>query len=77
MPDELDQDTTEIYQIRVFGHLDQRWSDWFDGFALEYLDGNTILTGPVADQAVLHGALTKIRDLGLTILLVKRIKRDA
>ena len=71
MSGDLDHDTTDIYQIRVRGHLDQRWSDWFDGFTLEYNYGNTILTGSVADQAVLHGVLSKIRDLGLPIELVQ------
>jgi hypothetical protein len=77
MPDEIDHDRNVLYQIRVRGHLDQRWSDWFENFTMEYQGEDTILTGPVADQAALHGAFTKIRDLGLTILLVESVKNGA
>jgi hypothetical protein len=63
------------YQIRVKGDLDQRWSDWFDGFTLTpQVDGATLLTGPVADQAALHGLLGKIRDLSLPLLSVERLE---
>lgn len=66
-------DKPGIYQIRVKGNLDQRWSDWFDGFGITpQADDETLLTGPVADQSALHGLLNKIRDLGLPLLLVKR-----
>ena len=66
-------DKPGIYRIRVQGNLDQRWSDWFDGFGISPQAGNeTLLTGKVADQAALHGLLGKIRDLGLPLLLVKR-----
>ena len=62
------------YQIRVKGVLDQKWSDWFDGFAITLqANDETLLTGPVADQAALHGLLAKIRDLGLPLLLVQRV----
>jgi hypothetical protein len=71
MEGQRDHDTIDVYRIRVRGHLDQRWTDWFDGFEMAYHDKNTILTGHVADQAALHGLLAKIRDLGLTILLVE------
>ena len=71
MAGQRDHDTIDVYRIRVRGHLDQRWADWFDGFEMAYHDKNTILTGPVADQAALHGLLAKIRELGLTILLVE------
>ena len=60
------------YRIRVRGQLDQRWVDWFDGFEMQYIDEDTVLAGCVSDQAALHGVLAKIRDLGLTILLVER-----
>ena len=63
-----------IYHIRVKGILDEKWSDWFDGFTIEYAAGDTILTGPVADQAALHGLLAKIRDLGLPLLSVQRVE---
>jgi hypothetical protein len=58
----------------VKGNLDLKWSDWFDGFTLTPQAGDeTLLAGPVADQAALHGLLAKIRDLGLPLLLVKRV----
>ena len=61
------------YEIRLRGHLDSRWAAWFDGLSLtNSSDGTTIICGPVADQAALHGLLTKIRDLGLPLLEVRR-----
>jgi hypothetical protein len=63
--------TNSIYQIRIDGLLDSSWSDWFDGLAISYsAEDTTILTGPLPDQAALHGVLNKIRDLGLTLLTV-------
>jgi hypothetical protein len=57
------------YEIRLGARLDPRWSDWFDGFRITPLqDGHTLLTGPVPDQATLHGLLAKIRDLGLPLV---------
>ena len=68
-------DKQGIYGIRVKGTLDRKWSDWFDGFTITpQANDETLLTGPVADQAALHGLLAKIRDLGLPLLLVKRVK---
>lgn len=61
------------YQICVKGLLNTKWASWFDGFYIEHTTGETILTGEVADQAALHGILSKIRDLGLIILCVKRL----
>jgi hypothetical protein len=59
------------YEIRVEGHLDTRWAAWFDGLALTHDgDGTTVIHGPVADQAALHGLLQKIRDLGLPLISV-------
>ena len=59
------------YAIRVAGHLEQRWVTWFDGLTLTHQDdGTTVIDGPVADQAALHGVLQKIRDLGLPLLSV-------
>ena len=61
------------YEITVEGVLEPRWSAWFDGLQLASdAAGRTTITGPVADQAALHGLLTKIRDLGLTLLVVRR-----
>lgn len=62
------------YELRVVGHLDSKWSNWFDGLSVTLdNDGSTVLSGPVIDQAALHGLLTKIRDLGMPLLLVKRV----
>lgn len=62
------------YQIRVKGLLDPKWADWFDGFSLTPLDGDSLLTGQVPDQAALHGIIAKIRDLGLTLVFVQQEK---
>ena len=59
------------YEICVRGHLDQRWSDWFEGFKIALKDnGETQLSGPVVDQAALYGLLIKVRDLGLPLVSV-------
>ena len=65
------------YEIRIQGVLDQCWSSWFDGLQLTSQPGGvTVLTGPVADQAALHGLLAKVRDLGLPLLEVRRLDRE-
>lgn len=62
-----------IYEIRVEGHLDERWQPWFERLALVHLaNGETRLLGPLADQAALHGVLARIRDLNLTLVAVSR-----
>jgi hypothetical protein len=62
---------THVYEIRLREHLDNRWANRFVGFVLSYLeDGTTLLVGPVRDQAALHGLLSRVRDLGLTLLAV-------
>jgi hypothetical protein len=67
-------DGSNRYAIRVKGHLDQRWVDWFDGLTLTRESaGTTLLEGPLADQAALHGVLTRIRDLGLPIISVQTV----
>ena len=64
-----------VYQIGVYGHLDRKWSDWFDGFTITLqANDETLLTGRVIDQAALHGLLSKIRDLGLPLLSLKRVE---
>ena len=66
-----------IYHIRLKGHLGGQWSDWFGGLSITLEDnGNTLLTGPVVDQAALHGLLRKVRDLGMTLLLVKHVRPE-
>ena len=65
------------YAIRLNGHLDQRWADWFDGLSFTHdSDGTTLLAGPLADQAALHGVLNKIRDLGLPIISIQTLSPE-
>ena len=67
----------DIYQIRVRGHLGERWAEWFDGMRItNEASGEAVLAGPVADQAALHGLLAKVRDLGLPLIAVSRVARD-
>jgi hypothetical protein len=64
----------DIYRVCVRGHLDDRWSDWLGGLAVQrQADGTTLLVGPVVDQAALHGVITRIHDLGLPLLSVNRV----
>jgi hypothetical protein len=66
---------TQYYEIRLQGHLEARWVKWFDGLAITLDEnGNTLLSGPVVDQAALHGLLKKVRDLGLPLLSVKAVQ---
>jgi hypothetical protein len=70
----LKHDGQAIYQIRVKGILDEQWSEWFDGLTIApQACGETLLTGPVRDQAALHGLLARVRDIGLPLLSVKRV----
>lgn len=60
-----------VYQIRIKGHMDSQWTDWFEGLTITLEeDGDTLLTGPVIDQAALHGLLKKVRDLGMPLISV-------
>jgi len=64
------------YEIRLKGHLDNQWSGWFEGLTISLeKDGDTLLTGPVVDQAALHGLLRKVRDLGLTLVSVSPVEQ--
>lgn len=66
---------THFYEIWIDGRLDARWQDWFDGMTVTLDDhGDTLLSGPVVDQAALHGLLKKVRDLGLPLLSVIRVE---
>ena len=66
------KETAMVYHIRIRGHLDARWADWFDGWTLtQEPDGTTKMVGQAADQAVLQGQLKKIGDLGLTLIAVE------
>lgn len=63
-----------IYEIRIAGHLGSQWIDWFDGLTITRRDdGDTLLTGPVVDQAALFGLLRKVRDLGMSLLSVSHV----
>jgi hypothetical protein len=64
-----------LYRIRIKGHLDPEWSEWLDNMAItQEEEGTTTISGPVVDQAALHGLLIKIRDLGLVLITVESIK---
>ena len=68
---------TQSYEIRLKGHLEARWVTWFDGLAITLDEnGNTLLSGPVTDQAALHGIFKKIRDVGLPLLSVNTVASD-
>ena len=72
MANDLDQPM--IYQIRIKGHLGPRWTEWFEGMTITLEDnGETLLTGPVVDQAALHGLLRKVRDLGMPLISAIRV----
>jgi hypothetical protein len=75
-PEDLgDQHEPGLYEIRVKGHLDNKWADWFGGLSITLEDnGDTLLTGPVVDQAALHGLLRQVRDLGMPLLSVMRVQ---
>ena len=64
-----------VYQVRIKGHLGGQWQDWFGGLAISLEDnGETLLTGPVADQAALHGLLRRVRDLGMPLVSIIRVE---
>jgi len=72
---ETDPGQPMVYQIRVKSHLGSDWKDWFEGLTITLEEGgDTLLTGPVADQAALHGLLKKVRDLGIPLLSVIRVE---
>ena len=65
---------TKVYEIRVEGHLDDEWSEWFGGLSIALEDdGTSVLTGPVTDQSALHGLLLKIHNMGLALISLQRI----
>jgi len=71
----MDANQPKVYQIRIEGHLDRQWTDWFDGMTITLEDnGDTLITGPVVDQAALHGLLKKVRDLGMPLLSINLVK---
>ncbi len=71
MSNEAVPEASVVYQIRLKGHLGQQWTDWFEGLTVTLEEsGDTLLSGPVADQAALHGLFKKVRDLGMPLLSV-------
>ena len=65
-----------FYEIRIEGHLSDSWSSWFEGMIIQPQEGGeTLLSGPLADEAALHGVLMKIRDLGLPLVQVNRVRK--
>ena len=67
----------ERYEIRIKGHLDDQWADWFGGMSIRLEEnGSTLLSGPVVDQSALYGLLKKVRDLGMALVSVNPVKPD-
>ena len=70
-----DSSQAMVYQMRLQGHLGRQWTEWFGGLTITLEEnGDTLLTGPVVDQAALHGLLRKVRDLGMPLLSVNRVE---
>src|SRR5690348_5615097 len=80
MSNEIQREASEkaqplVYQIRIQGQFGHEWTDWFGGLTIRLTDnGETLLIGPVVDQAALHGLLRKVRDLGVPLLAIRRIE---
>ena len=78
MPNELDQHADlarpMTYQIRITGRLDSQWEEWFEGLTITLDGGDTLITGPVVDQAALHGVLKRVRDLGMPLVSVSPVE---
>ena len=72
-----DHDQLQLYEIRIEGHLHEQWADWFGGLTVTIEEnGNTLLAGPVIDQAALYGLLRKVRDLGMPLISVNRVQPE-
>ena len=77
MADEQKKNSPEKYEIRIQGHLDDRWAEWFYGMSITHeRDGSTILCGPLPDQTVLHSVLDRIQDMNLQLISVNRVKSN-
>jgi hypothetical protein len=78
MANDAEPGQPRTYQIRIKGHLGPQWTDWFGGLAITLDDsGDTLLTGPVIDQAALHGLLRKLRDVGLPLISISPVEEGA
>jgi hypothetical protein len=76
-PSTQDPYKPERYEIRIKGHLDDQWADWFGGLSIRLEEnGSTLLSGPVVDQSALYGLLKKVRDLGMTLVSVNPVQPD-
>jgi len=72
-----DADPPLVYQIRIKGHLGHQWTGWFEGLTITmHEDGDTLLVGPVIDQAALYGLLRKVRDVGLRLVSISPVEPD-
>lgn len=72
-----DPNQSVVYRLRLKGHLGREWTDWFGGLTITQTeDGDTLVTGAVADQAALHGLLKKVRDLGIPLVSVNRVQSN-
>jgi hypothetical protein len=77
MTEDKKKDTTEVYEIKLQGYLDTKWSEWFYGMTITHEgDGATTLCGPLPDQTVLHSVLDRIRDMNLQLISVNRVKSN-
>ena len=77
MAEVIDSNQPMIYQIRVKSHLSSDWTDWFEGLTITpEEDGDTLLTGPVVDQAALYGLLKKVRDLGMPLISLNPVQSN-
>jgi hypothetical protein len=74
---QVDSSRPMAYQIRITGQLDARWADWFEGLTITLDGGDTLITGPVVDQAALHGLLKRVRDLGMPLVSVSPVEPGA
>ncbi len=74
---QADSSRPMAYQIRIRGQLDARWADWFEGLTITLDGGDTLITGPVVDQAALHGLLKRVRDLGMPLVSVSPVEPGA
>jgi len=70
----VDPSQPTVYQIRITGQLDSRWADWFEGLTITLDGDDTLITGPVVDQAALHGLLKRVRDLGMPLVSVSPVE---